>query len=78
MINVKRRKGETFESLIRRFNRLMVKSKKLILAKSKRFTVKEKNELALKNSALRRLQTKGRMDNLRRKGKLEESRERYW
>ncbi|HPL93145.1 MAG TPA: hypothetical protein PLB38_02595 [bacterium] len=78
MINAKRRKGETFESLIRRFNRLMVKSKKVILAKSKRFTTKEKNELALKNSALRRLQTKGRMDNLRRKGKLEESRERYW
>jgi hypothetical protein len=78
MINAKRRKGETFESLIRRFNRLMVKSKKLILAKSKRFVRKDKNELALKTSALRRLQTKGKMDNLRRKGKLEESRERYW
>jgi hypothetical protein len=78
MINAKRRKGETFESLIRRFNRLMVKSKKLILAKTKRFERKDKNELALKTSALRRMQTKGRMDNLRRKGKLEESRERYW
>lgn len=78
MINAKRRKGETFESMIRRFNRLVIKSGKVISAKKKRFHQTEKNRNGEKASALKRMQLRGKMSHLRRIGKVEESRRRYW
>lgn len=74
MINAKRRKGETFESLIRRFNRLVIKSKKILHVKSKRFHRKDDNDTAQKTGALCRGQLRGKMSYLRKIGKVEESR----
>ena len=78
VINAKRRKGETFESLIRRFNRTVIKSGKIIDAKKGRFRQKEMNDNAQKESALRRRQLRGKMDYLRRIGKVPTRRRRYW
>jgi len=74
VINAKRRKGETFESLIRRFNRLVIKSKKILHAKAKRFHRKDANDTREKTGALARAQLRGKMNYLRRIGKVEESR----
>ena len=78
MINAKRRKGETFESMIRRFNRLVIKSRKVLSAKKRRFRQKKMNHNGLKVGALCRLQLRGKMTHLRRIGKVQETRRRFW
>ncbi|MFA5188445.1 MAG: 30S ribosomal protein S21 [Patescibacteria group bacterium] len=73
MTEIKRKKGETFESLLRRFNKRMLQSGKLLQAKKIRFLEKDPNKNLAKKLALRRLKIKAKNEYLKKIGKdLEE------
>jgi len=72
MVEVKRKKGETFESLMRRFNKRILQSGKILQAKKVRFLEKNTNKNLVKKLALRKLKIKGQKEYLRKIGKLSE------
>ncbi|MCX6740624.1 MAG: 30S ribosomal protein S21 [Candidatus Parcubacteria bacterium] len=77
MSEVKRKKGETFESLLRRFSKRMIQSGKILQAKKIRFIQKPENKNLNKKLALRRLKIKTKKDYLKKIGKeVEETRNR--
>jgi ribosomal protein S21 len=73
MVQFKRKKGESFEAFLRRFNKRLQQSKKLMEARQKRYTRKAKNKNQKKQSALVSLKLKEQKEYLRKTGKLEES-----
>lgn len=73
MLEVKKKEGESFESLLRRFSRKTIQSGKLLQAKKVRFFKKDSTSRAQKASALRRMKLKNQRDYLKRIGKLDES-----
>ena len=76
MLEVKRKEGESFESLLRRFTRKTIQSGKILQAKKVRFHQKPKTKRELKESALRREETKQKRDYLKRIGRLDETLEK--
>ena len=70
MAEAKRKKGETFESLLRRFNKKMMQSGKILQAKKIRFLEKDPNKNLSKKLALRRHNIKAKKDYLKKIGKL--------
>ncbi len=72
MLEVKRKDGESFEALIRRFTRKTIQSGKILQAKKVRFFSKKKTNRELKDAALRRNEISGKMDYLKRVGKFDE------
>lgn len=69
---VKRKKGETFESLMRRFSRRIQQSGKLLQAKKIRFYATGKSRNLQKASALRREEIKKKREYLKKVGKLKD------
>ncbi len=76
MLEVRKREGESFESLIRRFTRRTIQSGKILQAKKVRFYHKPPSDLSRKESALRRAQVRNQREYLKRIGKLDETQER--
>ena len=76
VVEIKRRKGESFESLLRRFTRRVQVSGKLLEAKKNRYYTKTPNQTKKKASALRRLELRTKRDYLLKVGKLVEERPR--
>ncbi len=72
MAEAKRKKGETFESLLRRFNKKVLQSGKLLQAKKIRFLTKGPNKNLAKKLALRRNEIKAKKEYLKKIGKLME------
>ncbi len=72
MAEVKRKKSESFESLLRRFNRRLIESGRILQAKKIQFHQKSKNKNAKKSSALRRKELREKRDYLRKIGRLKE------
>lgn len=72
MIEVKRRKGETFDSLLRRFQRRMQASGKILQAKKVRFHGKDPNRNKRRESALRREEMRENYEYLLKTGQLKE------
>jgi ribosomal protein S21 len=72
VVNVKRKKGESFESLLRRFSRRMQASGKMLQAKKIRFHKDAPSKGTLKKSALRRKRASEKRDYLLRTGRLVE------
>lgn len=72
MLEVKRKDGESFESLIRRFSKKTIQSGRLIQAKKVMFLQKHLSALAQKERAKKREETKKLHEYLRRIGKLDE------
>ncbi len=70
MAEAKRKKGETFESFLRRFNKKMMQSGKVLQAKKIRFLEKEPNKNLSKKLALRRQSIKAKKEFLKKIGKL--------
>lgn len=68
----KRKKGESFESLIRRFNKKLQQSGKLLQSRKIRFYKRHVNKNKAKKDALRRLQIRKEKEYLRKIGKLPE------
>ncbi len=80
MSEVKRRKGESFESLLRRFQRRMHESGRLIQAKKVRFRKRQLSQTKKRQSAIHRLRKKQKIEYLARIGKLppEKTRRPAW
>ena len=72
MTEIKRKKNETFESLLRRFNKRMQQSGKVLQTKKVRFFQKPANKNLRRALALRRLRIKQQREYLKKIGKLQE------
>ena len=78
MVDVKRKKGESFEAMYRRFSKRMQQSGKIYEAKDRQFIKPKKNKTAKKTSALVSLKLRSKKEWLRKTGKLEEEPRRRW
>ena len=73
MVEVKKQKeGESFDSLLRRFNKRIVGSGLLLQARKVRFLQKPKSKNIRRASALHRKRIKDKIDYLRKSGQLKE------
>ena len=72
MIEVKKKKSETFDALLRRFQRRFQQSGKNIETKKRRFHDTGKNKNQRRDSALRREQKKVQYAYLTKTGQLKE------
>lgn len=72
MVETKRKVNESFESLVRRFNRQVVQSGRLLQAKKVRFHKREKSVTVQRASAQHRATVKARLEYLRKIGKAVE------
>ncbi len=70
IVEVKRKKGESFESFVRRFNKVLIQSGRLIQARKVRFHQKKKSKSQLRESALRKKDLVQKQEYLARIGKL--------
>jgi len=76
---VKRKKSETFESLVRRFHKKIQQSGRLIQSRKIRFHDQGPNRTQAKKDALRRLDMGEKRDYLKKIGKLKDERSnRSW
>lgn len=73
MLEVRRKDGESFEALIRRFTKKTIQSGKILQAKKVRFFTKPKTRRELKESALRRQQMNAKVEYLKRIGKFDDT-----
>lgn len=71
-IEVKRKKGESFEAVFRRFTRRMQQSGKPLTVRAKRFRAKAPNKNRTRDSALRRLEMGEKREYLLKTGKARE------
>ena len=72
MAEVKRKKGETFESFLRRFNKKLQQSGKLIQSRKIRFYERPKSRGRLREDALRRKEIGTKREYLKKIGKLKD------
>jgi ribosomal protein S21 len=77
MTEFKRKKGESFESFLRRFNKGLRNSKTLNIARSKRSLTPKKSPLKQKRYALKSLELRKQKNYLRKIGKLPEEETSY-
>ncbi len=70
MAEVKRKKGETFESLVRRFSKKVQQSGRLLQVRKIRFKTKQKNKTAVRSAAARRQEITAKREYLKKIGKL--------
>ena len=72
VVEAKRKKGESFESFLRRFNKKLIQSGKLLQARKVRFFHEPISKVKIRASALRRKDLLSKKEYLRKIGKLEE------
>jgi len=72
VVEVKKREGESPESLVRRFTKKVQASGVLIRAKRGRYRAPKKSKLQLKQEATRRKQIRDKKEFLRKIGKLDD------
>lgn len=71
-IEIKRKKGESFEALFRRFSRRVQQSGKSLDVRASRFFAKSPNKNKVHDSAIRRLEMGERREYLLKTGKVRE------
>ena len=71
-VDVKRKKGERFETLLRRFNTRVIRSGKIFDARDARFRKKGATKAKLKEGALRRITNREKRAWLLKTGQLVE------
>lgn len=74
MVEVKAKEGESFESLLRRFNRKIQQSGILIRARKIRFFAPTKSRNLLRESAQRRALARQEREELKKLGKFHDTR----
>ena len=72
MVEIKRKKGETFESFYRRFSKRLQQSGKLFLARKIRFREKQKSRNERKKTALFKMTERSKTEFLKKTGKLKD------
>ncbi|MDP2587198.1 MAG: 30S ribosomal protein S21 [bacterium] len=70
MVDVKRKERESLESLIRRFNKRVMQSGRVLDARKSRFFERKKSRNLQRQSAIRSAQIKAEKDLERKLGKL--------
>ncbi len=70
MVEVKKKDGESFESLLRRFNRKIQQSGVLVRARKIRFFEPQKSKRFVREDARRRADLKEKREELKKSGKL--------
>lgn len=78
MVEFKRKKGESFEGFLRRFNKTLIRSQKLKLVRSKKYLAPKKNKAAQKEQALVGMKIREKNDYLRKIGKLKDEPKNKW
>jgi ribosomal protein S21 len=76
VVDVKKKKGERFDSLLRRFNKRVIESGKVLQARKIRFHERNQNKRRVKERALRRLEIVDKREWLRKTGQLPEEMKR--
>ncbi|MCR4311901.1 MAG: 30S ribosomal protein S21 [Candidatus Uhrbacteria bacterium] len=71
-IEIKRKKGESFEAVFRRFSRRLQQSGKALEVRAGRFFAKKGNKNRVHDSALRRIEMGARREYLLKTGKVKE------
>jgi len=74
VVEVRRRKNESFDSLLRRFSRRVVESGKVIQVKKIKYHQDKPNKNKVHKSALHRQKTRASHEYLKKIGKLPEER----
>lgn len=72
MVEVKRKKGESFEALLRRFSRRVQQSGRMLQAKKVRFYDSPKSKSAQRAAAIRRTELSEKREYLLKTGKMKE------
>lgn len=72
MIEIKRKKGETFESMYRRFNKRIQSSRKILHAKQIQYNEKKGSRNIQKKNKIEKLKRRDQREYLRKSGKLKE------
>jgi len=72
VVEVKKKKVESFESLLRRFHKKLQQSGLILQTKKIRYFERPKSKTKIKREALRRIEIKSERDYLRKIGKLKE------
>ncbi len=70
MVEVKKKDNESFESLLRRFNRKIQQSGVLVRARKIRFFAPARSRNLLREDAVRRAVNREKREELKRQGKL--------
>ncbi|HAM88700.1 MAG: hypothetical protein US83_C0003G0061 [Candidatus Falkowbacteria bacterium GW2011_GWC2_38_22] len=78
MVEFKRKKGENFESFLRRFNKTLIKSRKLNEVRKRKYITHKKNKSQQKEYALISRQMREKKEYLRKTGKLKEETKGRW
>jgi ribosomal protein S21 len=79
MVDFKRKKGESFESFLRRFNRSLVKSQKLRQVRRRQFHQDTKTKREQREYRLKVIELKDKQEYLTKIGKpVEEPKRRRW
>lgn len=76
VVDVKKKKGERFDSLLRRFNKRVLESGKIFQARKIRFHERTQNKRRQKERALRKLETVEKREWLKKTGQLPEEQRR--
>ena len=75
-VDVKRKKGERFDSLLRRFNKRVIRSGKIFQARKIRFHQRKKSDRVLRDAALRKIKMSEKREYLMKTGQLTEETKR--
>ena len=78
MVEQLRKRGESFESFLRRFNRTLIGTQKLSIIRSRRFWKKDPNKARQKKQALYGKDIHEKAEYLKKIGKLTEDKRRRW
>ncbi|MFA7287075.1 MAG: hypothetical protein WC052_05430 [Patescibacteria group bacterium] len=76
MVELKRKKGESFDAFFRRFLRQLQRSGRMQQARKVRFLTHDKSKLETRKTALVRAERKSQYEYLKKVGKLTEEDER--
>lgn len=78
MVEFKRKKGESFEAFLRRFNKTLLRSRKLTEVRSRKFHQPKRNKAETKVRALHGMKLREKMDYLKKTGKIKEETRGRW
>jgi len=73
VVEFKRKKGESFESFLRRYNKALIQSGKLAQARKNRHLLKKKTKRKKKANALYGMKLQEKREYLKKTGKLKEN-----
>lgn len=78
MVEFNRNKGESFEAFLRRFNRTLIRSRKLNEVRSRKYLQKKRNKRQQKDLALHSRKVREKIDYLKKIGKIKDEPKGRW